>query len=126
MFAGTERNTASHRWQNFLGSSDSSRSTKVATGPPKIALHLYDEGIETNMRVAAKRMQELNLCAVWYPKSKESYYVGDITYALREIFDHGDIPDWNNFDRFIFGYRKVTALSDHMLKHMLFLPHETT
>jgi putative transposase len=42
-------------------------------GSPRIALQLYDEGIETNKRVVAKLMQELNLCAVGYHKRKESY-----------------------------------------------------
>lgn len=47
-----------------------------------------------------------------------SFYVADIAYALREILDHGDILDRNIFDRFILGYRKATAISDHMLGTM--------
>jgi Ser/Thr protein kinase RdoA (MazF antagonist) len=47
-----------------------------------------------------------------------SFYVADIDYALREIFDHGNILDENVFDRFVCGYKKATALSDRMLKQI--------
>lgn len=42
-------------------------------GSPRIALQLYHEGIETNKRVVARLMRELNLCAVGYHRRKKSY-----------------------------------------------------
>ncbi len=42
-------------------------------GSPRIALHLYDEGIETNKRVVAMLMRKMNLCAKWYTKRKSTY-----------------------------------------------------
>jgi putative transposase len=42
-------------------------------GSPRIALQLYDEGIETNKRVVERLMRELNLCAVGYHRRKKCY-----------------------------------------------------
>jgi len=46
---------------------------KSRYGSPRVALQLYDEGIETNKRVVARLMRELNLCAVGYHRRKKSY-----------------------------------------------------
>lgn len=42
-------------------------------GSPRIAQQLYDEGIETNKRVVAVLMRELNLCAKGFHHRKPSY-----------------------------------------------------
>lgn len=42
-------------------------------GSPRIALQLYDEGIETNKRVVAVLMRKMNLCAVGYHCRKPTY-----------------------------------------------------
>lgn len=42
-------------------------------GSPRIALQLYDEGIETNKRVVALLMNKRNLCAKGYTRRKSTY-----------------------------------------------------
>lgn len=42
-------------------------------GSPRIVLALLDEGINTNIRVVAKLMREMNLCAKGYQRRKKSY-----------------------------------------------------
>ena len=42
-------------------------------GSPRIALQLYEEGIETNKRVVAMLMRKMNLCAQGYHRRKPSY-----------------------------------------------------
>lgn len=42
-------------------------------GSPRIVLALLDEGIDTNIRVVAKLMREMNLCAKGYQRRKKSY-----------------------------------------------------
>lgn len=42
-------------------------------GSPRIALQLYDEGIETNKRVVAVLMRKMDLCAKGYHRRKPSY-----------------------------------------------------
>lgn len=42
-------------------------------GSPRIALALLEEGINTNKRVVAKLMREINLCAKGYHRRKKSY-----------------------------------------------------
>jgi Ser/Thr protein kinase RdoA (MazF antagonist) len=51
-----------------------------------------------------------------------SFYVADIAYALRDIFDHGNILDQNIFDRFVCGYKTATDIERDMLSQIpLFL-----
>lgn len=42
-------------------------------GSPRIALQLYDEGIETNKRVVATLMRKMGLCAKGYHRRKTTY-----------------------------------------------------
>lgn len=42
-------------------------------GSPRIALQLYEEGIETNKRVVAVLMRKMRLCAKGYHRRKPSY-----------------------------------------------------
>ena len=42
-------------------------------GSPRIVLALLDEGIDTNIRVVAKLIREMNLCAKGYQRRKKSY-----------------------------------------------------
>lgn len=42
-------------------------------GSPRIVLALLSEGINTNMRVVAKLMREMKLCAKGYHRRKKSY-----------------------------------------------------
>lgn len=42
-------------------------------GSPRIALQLYEEGIETNKRVVAVLMRKMSLCAKGYHRRKPSY-----------------------------------------------------
>lgn len=42
-------------------------------GSPRIALQLYEEGIETNKRVVAELMRRMGLCAKGYHRRKSSY-----------------------------------------------------
>lgn len=51
-------------------------------GSPRIAQQLYDEGIETNKRVVAVLMREMNLCAKGFHRRKSSYGRGK---AIEEI-----------------------------------------
>ena len=42
-------------------------------GSPRIVLALLEEGIDTNIRVVAKLMREMNLCAKGYQRRKKNY-----------------------------------------------------
>ena len=46
---------------------------KERYGSPRIALQLYEEGIETNKRVVAVLMRKMGLCAKGYHRRKSSY-----------------------------------------------------
>jgi len=45
-------------------------------GSPRIAHQLFEEGIETNKRVVAKLMREMNICAQGYHRRKSTYGKG--------------------------------------------------
>lgn len=54
-------------------------------GSPRIVLALLDEGINTNIRVVAKLMREMNLCAKGYHRRKKSYGLNKpIEYVVKE------------------------------------------
>ncbi len=42
-------------------------------GSPRVVLALLNEGINTNIRVVAKLMRDMNLCAIGYHRRKKSY-----------------------------------------------------
>lgn len=54
-------------------------------GSPRIALQLYEEGIETNKRVVAELMRKMGLCAKGYHRRKSSYgHPKPIETAIKE------------------------------------------